>query len=213
MAATTSTADSVGTEVTQILDEATVAAAELLAGAEHRAVRAGWDDLARLRDSLEERMEAVREARERLRRLGDEITPRLREAASELSDMPARLAAMTGEETGDAPLDRALGTEESADDGPPAHVLALIKAADAIAEDLTKTARGRAHQVEEAARREADRIARSEPKRMAQAYDPAARRAETLRREVNALSQLLSADENVARADGVRERTRGWTSR
>jgi len=194
----TITASSVGTEVTQILDDATVAATELLAEADHRADRAGRDDLAELRATLTERIEAMRTARARVSKLGDETVARMRKAASQLGEMPERLASEVQAHAEVASFDRALG-EEQARDGPPAHLVALVKAADSIAENLAKEARTQANQLEQAARRDADRIAMKEPKRMAQIYDPTVRRAESLRQEVEGLNKLLSGGKDAPR--------------
>ncbi|MDQ3728770.1 MAG: hypothetical protein M3355_04200 [Actinomycetota bacterium] len=211
-AAPAGSAESIGTQVTQILGEAEVTAAKLLAEADSRTDRVGRDDLVNLRDSLKERIETMRVARERLSKLGDGTKLRLREAASQLAEMPARLAAVVQDPAGDASLDHAFGAGESADDGTPTHLVALMEAADTIAEDLAKTARKRARELEHAARREADRIALKEPKRVARTYDPATRSAGALLREVEALNQLLGADEDedVAEAAQVEERTEGW---
>jgi hypothetical protein len=203
--AETFTADSVGVQVTQILDEATVTAAELLAEADQRADRAGRDELANLRNSLEERIDAVRDTRARLAELSEGTTSRLRTAASQLAEMPSRLAVDMESPVADS-FDRAYEAPEPPDDGgPPAHLAALMKAADEIAEELTETARRQAKALEHAARREVDRVGLEEPKRVARAYDPTARRAEQLRREVEALNKLLDTD--VMGADQTEERT------
>lgn len=198
------TADSVGTQVTQILDEARVTAAELLAKADERADRAGREELASLRSSLEERIETLRATRARLAEYGEGTASRLRAAASNLEEMSARLA-VDMDAPSAASLDRAFEAEELADDAPPPHLVALVKAADRIAEDLAESARRRAKELEHAARREADRIGLEEPKRVARGYDPSARRAEALRREVEALNRMLDTD--VMGADLNEERT------
>jgi hypothetical protein len=194
----TITASSVGTEVTQILDAASDAAAELLAEADHRADRAGRDDLAEVRATLTQRIEAVRSARERVSRLGGETVARMKKAASQLEEMPARLASELQAQAEVASFDRAL-EEERARSGPPAHLVALMKAADSIADDLAEEARRQANQLAQSARREADRIAMKEPKRMAKIYEPTVRRAETLKKEVEALNELLNRDKDTRR--------------
>lgn len=208
--AETFSADSVGTEVTQILDEATVTAAELLAEADERADRAGRDELTSLRISLEERIETMRDTRARLAELSEGTTSRLRAAASQLAGMPSRMAVDMESPDADS-FDRAYEAPEQADgEGPPAHLAALMKAADEIAEELTETARRQAKALEHATRREVDRVGLEEPKRVARAYDPTARRAEQLRREVEALNQMLSreiAGRDITGADQTDERT------
>ena len=208
MSRTTSSADSIGTQVSGVLSEAQFKAAELLDEADSRAYRAGRDELANLRGSLQERIEALRAARARLKKLGAETVPRVREAAAQLSAMPASLA----ESTRDPAENAALGfdADEEAPGGPSSHLVAMVKAAEMIADDLAEEARRKAQQVEEAARREADRIASQEPQRLTEAYDPAARRAEALRREVEALNQELGVNEDVAETAGVNERTGRW---
>src|SRR5688572_20288301 len=89
------TPNAVGTQVTRILDEATAAAADVLDQADRQADRAGREELTGLRDSLEERIEAVRETRARLAELGDGTSARLRATASQLAEMPARLTLAT----------------------------------------------------------------------------------------------------------------------
>ena len=208
MSGRTGSAESIGTQVTQILGEAQVTAAKLLDEADYQADRAGRDELANLRDSLEERIELVRATRARIRKLGDETAPRLLEAASQLAEMPTRLAEATQDPAGDASIDHALGAGEPGRNGPPSHLAALMEAADTIAEDLAKAARSHAQQLQGAARREADRITSEKPKRVAQVYEPAARRAEALRREVEALNQLLGAD--VEESAEVEDGRQGW---
>lgn len=205
MSEATSTANSVGTQVTRILDEATVAASEVLAQADVRADRAGRDELAELRRSLEDRIEAVRETRARLAKLGHGTVTRLRATASQLSEMPAKLSLSANNETVSTSFDRVFDDTDQAAAGPPAHLVALADAADKIASDLAEAARKRALELEHAARREADRIALAEPKRVARAYDPTARRAEALRREVEGVNKLLSED--VMGANPSNERT------
>jgi hypothetical protein len=189
--AETSTASSIGTEVTRILDEATVTAEELLLQADHQADRAGREELVELRATLSDRIDALGARRERLEALGSATVVRLREAASELAEIPARLAEETRDRAGETFLDRAFA-EEEAGQGPPAHLVALMKAADSIAEDLAGQARRKTHQLEQAARREADRIASKEPRRLARAYDPTVSRAQQLQEEAEALSQVLA---------------------
>src|SRR5688572_32300323 len=125
MSEATSTASSVGTQVTRILDEATVAADEILAQADRRADRAGRDELAELRRSLEARIEAVREARARLAKLGHETASRLRATAAQLSEMPAKLSLGIQDGTGAASFDRVFDGTDQAAAGPPAHLVAL----------------------------------------------------------------------------------------
>ena len=204
-----STADSVGTEVTRTLDEATVAADEILAQADRRADRAGRDELAELRRSLEARIKTVRDTRERLAKLGHETASRLRATSAQLSEMPGKLSLSAQDGTGTSAFDRAFDGTDRAAAGPPAHLVALVEAADKIASDLAETGRKRALELEHAARREADRIALAEPKRVARAYDPTARRAEALRREVEGLNRLLNED--VMGANGSNERTQDET--
>jgi len=209
MQGTTTSADSAGTQVTRLLSEAQFTAAELLDEADSRADRAGRAELASLRSSLQERIEALHVARARLSELGATTVPRVREAAAQLAQIQDSLAeARRGSAVGVAALSD--GAEEPAGGGPPSHLVALITAAEMIADDLAEKARGRAQQVEKAARREADRIASEEPKRVSKTYDPAARRAEALRLEVVALNQELSAKEDVVEVGQVKERTGRW---
>ena len=198
------TADSIGTQVTRTLDEARVTASELLARAEQRADRAGRDELTDLRSAMEERIETLRITRERLAQSAEGTASRLRAAASQIEEQPARLAADEQAAAAES-FERTLDGAEPAGDGPPAHVAALVKAAEEIAGDLAESSRRRAKEIEHAARREVDRMGLGEPTRLARASDPTARRAESLRREVEALNEMLDAD--VMGAHETEERT------
>ena len=86
------TANSVGTQVTRILGDARVMAADLLADADQRADSAGTDELAKLRTLVEDRIEAMRVTRAQLAEHGGGTASRLRAAASQLEEMSVRLA-------------------------------------------------------------------------------------------------------------------------
>lgn len=209
MSGTTSSADSVGSQVTQILSEAQFTAAELLDEADRQAYRAGRQELTTLRSLLEDRIEALRAARTRVEQLAAETVPRIREAAAQLADMQASLADSRRDSMESA---LGLGEGEEATSGPRPQLAALIKAAETVAEELTKEARRRAQQIEQAARDEADRIASTEPERVTRGLDSAARRAETLRREMEALNRELdeTGTDDAPEVAGVKERTGRW---
>lgn len=188
-----SSANSVGTQVTQILDEADNAVAELLAEADQRADRAGRDELTKLRITLEAQIENLGSARARIAELGEGTTSRLRAAAAQLAEMPARFGVDMQSRDAES-FDHAFDLKDEAGEEPSLDLAALVKAADRIAGELTETARAQSKRLESAARREADRIGVEEPKRLARAYDPSARRAEQLRRDVEELNELLDMD-------------------
>ena len=196
MADAASTASSIGTQVTRILGEASVTAEELIAEADHRADRAGRDELTALRETLIERIDTLGARRARLEELGTATVERLREAASELAEIPARLAEETRDPAAETFLERAFEEVETTGDEPPQYVAALMKAADSIALELARDARRKTQQLEQAARREADRIASKEPRRLARVYDPSVSHAQSLQDEAQALSRVLAQGED-----------------
>ena len=199
-------AESIGAEVAQLLSEAQAAAAQVLTDADHRASRVGREDLAQLRETLRDRIEALRDVRSRLATLGQEAVPRMFQAAEEVAEVPSRLASLTRDGAGGGFMD---GVEDQGG-GLASYLGALIDATDKIAENLVEAARTQARQLEEAARREAEQIASTEPKRLAQAYAPAIRNAEVVRRELKALNSLLGADEGPTAEAQATERREGW---
>ena len=205
---TTSSADSVGAQVTATLSEAMVTSANLLAQADRKSETVGAAELARLRESIEERIEALRGARERVTRLGEGTVAQLRSAASQLEDMPTRITIAAPDTASDGPGNGPLGPNPV--DGPPPHLLALMKAADAIAKDLAEAAAKYARQVDVSARRDANRIVTEEPQRLGRLYDAAAGNAEAVRRDALALNKLLEGNKDVQGAPEVMERKHRW---
>ena len=182
--------EAVGARVGQALSTAETRAATLLADAERQAARVRPVHAGALRRELEQRIEKLETLRERVIEQRGRVPSRLEEVAGALTDISAKLSIRSSPGAEQPEFERVLSQSEGRPGDRHARRLeAIVKTAHAAAQEIVEDARDRARRSAQLARHEVEEVVSE--RRLARAFEPAAREAAALRRSLGEIEQAL----------------------